>query len=234
MSSLTNAYRISKRNIKVSGFTKNITRKTITNNKRKLFVNNVIKDDSNSTLSTNNKKILKNTKLEFVKSNYNYTINPKEEILNFTLLFTRLSVGIFMFHHGQEKFISPDLFTKYVFDQYFTFLPEPRIFFTFLIAYIQIFSPILISLGFLSRIACASLGSTMLGAVFYHLISTGPEGFPFTTLKKIPIFHNYIYETPALYFIILFFLFIYGPGKFSISDKLNIFDTDEDQFNLKR
>merc|ERR1719486_1273232 len=70
---------------------------------------------------------------------------------------TLQDVAIMMIHHGQEKLLSAEMFTNFVMTKYFAFLP---------------------GLGVASRPAAASLAGTTLAAMYYHLVSTGTEGFP--------------------------------------------------------
>merc|ERR1711924_542983 len=36
--------------------------------------------------------------------------------------------------------------------------------------------------------------------MYYHLVSTGTEGFPLSTMaEKVPVFHNYAFEGPFMY-----------------------------------
>merc|ERR1712224_257915 len=45
------------------------------------------------------------------------------------------------------------------------------------------------ALGVASRPAAASLAGTTLAAMYYHLVSTGTEGFPLSTMaEKVPVF----------------------------------------------
>jgi len=144
------------------------------------------------------------------------------------LLILRLAISSMILHHGQEKYMSADLFTKYVIDSYFPYFPGPHMNYTYLIAIIQFFGPFFLGSGVFSRIAAGGLAGTMGGAVFYHLLSTGPEGFPFTTLKKVPVFHNYAFEAPVIYTATFFFLMISGPGRFSVSQLLGWNEENED------
>jgi uncharacterized membrane protein YphA (DoxX/SURF4 family) len=136
-------------------------------------------------------------------------------------LFMRLSAASVMLHHGQEKFLSAELFTKFAIDKYFTFLPEPHIFWTYSAGTVQFFAPFFLAAGVFSRAASAGLAGTMLGAFYYSAVSTGLEGFPLSKMAaKVPIFHNYGFETPTLYLAIFALVAASGPGKFSVAQAL--------------
>merc|ERR1719160_226831 len=87
------------------------------------------------------------------------------------LLFARLAVSSTMIHHGQEKIISAELFTKFAIDKYFAFLPEPHIFWTYSAGYVQFLAPFFLATGVFSRAAAAGLAGTMLGAFYYSAVS---------------------------------------------------------------
>merc|ERR1719160_2201076 len=149
------------------------------------------------------------------------TDEDEENIRETAYLFMRLAVASIMIHHGQEKILSADAFTKFAIDKYFSFLPGPHIFWTYSAGGVQFIGPILLSLGVFSRAAAISLAGTMVAAGYYSLASTGLEGFPLSKMaSKVPIFHNYGFETPVLYLAIFLTVFASGPGKLSIAQAL--------------
>jgi len=143
-------------------------------------------------------------------------------------LFMKLAVGAVMIHHGQEKILSAEMFTKFAIDKYFSFLPGPHIYWTYLVGYIQYLAPFFMGLGIFSRAAAASLTGVMAGALFQDLIQNGWEKFPMFELAGlsqklkygVPIFHNYGFEVPLLYVAIFSYIAVTGPGKFSIAQLL--------------
>jgi uncharacterized membrane protein YphA (DoxX/SURF4 family) len=139
-------------------------------------------------------------------------------------LFIRLFAASMMLHHGQEKILSAELFTKFALDKYFAFLPPiggSRIIYTYSAGAVQGIAPLFLSLGVFSRLAAAGFASTMLGATFYSLVSTGLEGFPLSKMAdKVPVFHNYNFETPLLYISVCVLIAASGPGKFSVAQAL--------------
>jgi uncharacterized membrane protein YphA (DoxX/SURF4 family) len=75
--------------------------------------------------------------------------------------------------------------------------------------------------GIFSRVAAASLAGTMLGATYYSIVTTGTEGFPLSKMAgRVPVFHNYGFETPALYLAVFVLVAATGPGKFSIAQAI--------------
>jgi uncharacterized membrane protein YphA (DoxX/SURF4 family) len=152
----------------------------------------------------------------------------EENIKEVALFFLKLAVASVMVHHGQEKILSPNEFTKFTMDAYFGFLPGPHIYYTYAAGFVQWIAPIFVVLGVFSRLASASLVAVMAGAFLHSMLTSGLEGFPGFELGglssklpfKVPAFHNYGFETPTLYIIIFAFLAIAGPGKLSLAQLL--------------
>jgi uncharacterized membrane protein YphA (DoxX/SURF4 family) len=140
-------------------------------------------------------------------------------------LFMRLAVAAVMVHHGQEKILSAEMFTKFAIDKYFAFLPGPHIYWTYIVGYIQYLAPFFMAIGIFSRAAGASLAGVMTGAFLQSVLQSGLEQFPYFEIAGlnqklkygIPIFHNYGFEVPLLYVAIFLVVAANGPGKFSIA-----------------
>jgi len=145
----------------------------------------------------------------------------EENLKEAAYLFMRLAVASVMIHHGQEKILSAEAFTKFAIDKYFAFLPGPHIFWAYSAGAVQGIGPIMLTLGVFSRLAAASMAGTMVAATYYSVITTGLEGFPLSKMAgRVPIFHNYGFETPVLYLGIFLFVVAAGPGKFSLAQLL--------------
>jgi len=145
----------------------------------------------------------------------------EENIREVAYLFMRLAVASVMIHHGQEKILSAEAFTKFAIDKYFAFLPGPHIYWTYSAGLAQGIGPILLTLGVFSRAAAAAMAGTMIAATYYSVITTGLEGFPLSKMAgKVPVFHNYGFETPVLYLATFLFVVAAGPGKFSLAQLL--------------
>jgi len=152
----------------------------------------------------------------------------EEDIKEAAFLLTRLISASVMVHHGQEKLLSVDLFTSCTIDQYFNFLPGPHEFYTYAAGWAQYAGAILLGLGVFSRVSGLALSGTMVGAIFYSLSAIGMEGFPGFELRGLSQtlkygvgnFHNYTFETPALYLACYLLVAAAGPGKFSVAEIL--------------
>jgi uncharacterized membrane protein YphA (DoxX/SURF4 family) len=145
----------------------------------------------------------------------------QEFVREAAFLFMRLSAASVMIHHGQEAIVSAELFTKTAIDKRLAFLPGPHIFWTYALGTVEIIAPIFLGAGVFSRVAATSLAGTVLGAFYYSIITTGLEGYPLSKFaNKVPIFHNYGFETPTLYLALFLIVAANGPGKFSVAQVL--------------
>ncbi len=118
-------------------------------------------------------------------------------------LVVRLAVGGLMIHNGLDKLNDVQGFADNVVS--FIGLPYPR-FFTYCAAYIEIISSILITLGLLTRLNALALLSTMGVAIFFHIKADG--------LVIPPL------ETASLYATLYSFLFVIGPGQWSLDEMI--------------
>jgi len=128
----------------------------------------------------------------------------------------RLGTCALMVHHGFDKIQNVDGFSANVVAKFFGFLPGPPQFWTLSAAATQIAGAGLLSLGILSRPVAASMSATMITAVVFHLLNTGPEAFPL----GVPTAHSYNFELAAMYVLVLGFFTINGAGKFSVDEQV--------------
>ena len=78
--------------------------------------------------------------------------------------------------------------------------------------YIEFFGGICFALGFIVRPAALSLLLTMGGAVYFHLSSTGLQGFPLGHVSN----YSYDFEEPLLYALIFLMFWFNGAGPLSV------------------
>merc|ERR1712118_600017 len=118
-----------------------------------------------------------------------------EELKQLIILVLRLGTCSLMVHHGFDKIQNVDGFSANVVAKFFGFLPGPPQFWTLSAAATQIAGAGLLGLGVLSRPVAASMSTTMIVAVIFHLLNTGGETFPL----GIPKAHSYNFELAAMY-----------------------------------
>jgi len=147
----------------------------------------------------------------------------------------RIGAGLLMIHHGSEGGIGPanfgtdefNGFVDFIVKPYFSFLPGPPETWSAIHDLVEFFGGALLVFGFLTRPVALSLLGTMMGAVYFHLSSSGLQGFPLGHVKN----YSYDFEEPTLYALI-FLLFVFnGAGPLSVDsiiyDKISQEDDDE-------
>merc|ERR1711924_470349 len=80
----------------------------------------------------------------------------------------------------------------------------------------QIAGAALLSIGVFARPVAASMMATMITAVAFHLLNTGPEDFPL----GIPKAHSYNFELASMYVLVLGYFTVAGAGKFSVDEQV--------------
>jgi uncharacterized membrane protein YphA (DoxX/SURF4 family) len=128
----------------------------------------------------------------------------------------RLGTCALMIHHGIDKIQNVDGFSANVVAKFFGFLPGPSQFWTLSAATTQVVGAIFLALGLFSRPVALSMSATMIVAVIFHLLNTGPEDFPL----GVPKAHSYNFELAAMYVFVLSYFSANGAGKFSVDEQI--------------
>ena len=114
------------------------------------------------------------------------------------LLVLRLSVGVLMIHHGQEKLADPQQFANtYVASLH---LPFP-LFFAYAAGFSELIGSWLVILGFFTPLGALALTGTMTVAAYQHISTAG--------------LNFYVLELVLLYLGGSLALLFNGPGRFS-------------------
>jgi putative oxidoreductase len=114
------------------------------------------------------------------------------------LLLLRLSIGLLMIHHGQEKLADPQGFAStYVASLH---LPFP-LFFAYAAGFSELIGSWLVILGLLTPLGALALSSTMAVAAVQHILTGG--------------FNIYVLELVLLYLGGSLAILLNGPGRFS-------------------
>ena len=108
---------------------------------------------------------------------------------------------------------------------YFSFLPGSLDLWAALHDYAEFFGGILFAIGFLTRPAAFTLLITMWSAVYFHLSSTGLQGFP---LGHVPNY-SYDFEEPLMYSLIFLTFFFNGAGPLSVDSVIYKSISEEDE-----
>jgi putative oxidoreductase len=114
------------------------------------------------------------------------------------LLLLRLSIGVMMIHHGQEKLADPQQFANtYVASLH---LPFP-LFFAYLAGFSELIGSWLVILGLLTPLGALALTGTMATAAYQHILTAG--------------LNIYVLELVLLYLGGSLAILLNGPGRFS-------------------
>ena len=114
------------------------------------------------------------------------------------LLLLRLSIGVMMIHHGQEKLADPQQFANtYVASLH---LPFP-LFFAYAAGFSEVIGSWLVILGLLTPLGALALTGTMATAAYQHILTAG--------------LNIYVLELVVLYLGGSLALLLIGPGRFS-------------------
>jgi putative oxidoreductase len=148
------------------------------------------------------------------------TVAKTEGIHAAPLVPLRVLTGVLMIHHGSEggfwpaNYGSPGFegFIDYIVKPYFAFLPGDPAFWSAIHDYAEFWGGALFAVGLLTRPAALSLIVSMVGAVYFHLASTGWQGFPFGHVDN----YSYNFEEPTLYLLIFTLFFFNGAGPLSV------------------
>jgi uncharacterized membrane protein YphA (DoxX/SURF4 family) len=128
----------------------------------------------------------------------------------------RIGTCALMIHHGIDKIQNVDGFSANVVAKFFGFLPGPPQFWTLSAATTQVVGALLLAVGVFSRPVALSMSITMVVAVIFHLLNTGPEAFPL----GVPKAHSYNFELAAMYVFVLSYFTANGAGKFSVDEQV--------------
>jgi len=114
------------------------------------------------------------------------------------LLLLRLTIGVMMIHHGQEKLADPQQFANtYVASLH---LPFP-LFFAYVAGFSELIGSWLLILGLLTPLGALAIAGTMSVAAFQHILTAG--------------LNIYVLELVVLYLGGSLALLLLGPGRLS-------------------
>ena len=114
------------------------------------------------------------------------------------LLLLRLSIGVMMIHHGQEKLADPQQFANTYVES--LHLPFP-LFFAYAAGFSELIGSWLVILGLLTPLGALALTGTMATAAYQHILTAG--------------LNIYVLELVVLYLGGSLALLLIGPGRFS-------------------
>ena len=127
-------------------------------------------------------------------------------------LIVRVVTASLILHHGLDKLGNVQGFSQGVIATYFTFLPGPPVFWTYLSAAFELLGSLCLTIGLFTRPAAVLLAGTMANAILFHLMKFGLQNYPFNPAKG----GAYTFE-PSLSFIgVCAFVALAGPGRYAM------------------
>jgi putative oxidoreductase len=153
--------------------------------------------------------------LEFMREHTHWVLIPLKELVfeDLSLLVLRVVTASLMVHHGLQKTDNPDGFAENVIAAYFSFLPGPPLFWTYLAASFELGGSFCITVGLFVRPASALLAGTMVNAVAFQLMKVGLQNYPFGQAPSGPA---YTFEPSLTFLAVCARLVTAGPGQFGL------------------
>jgi putative oxidoreductase len=125
-------------------------------------------------------------------------VQPAGRLSSVGLLLLRLTIGVMMIHHGQEKLADPQQFA----DTYVASLHLPfPLFFAYAAGFSELIGSWLLILGLLTPLGALAITGTMTVAAYQHILTAG--------------LNIYVLELVVLYLGGSLALLLLGPGRIS-------------------
>jgi putative oxidoreductase len=132
----------------------------------------------------------------------------------YAILLVRVSLGLFFAISGAKKlFVAGSTQTMYE-TLVEAKVPFPRLM-TYFVAGVELVGGSLLTVGFLSNLACVALLVDMLVAILTTKLSAIPKG-----LSPLNGLEEFLYLPEVLYALFFIWLICSGPGRFSVDDSL--------------
>jgi putative oxidoreductase len=139
-----------------------------------------------------------------------FALQGSSDLEQYAILLVRVSIGLFFAISGANKrFVAGG--TKPVYDTLVQAkVPFPRQT-AYFVSGVEFVGGSLLTLGFLSSVACVALMIDMIVATLTSAVSTLPKG-----LSPLSWLDDFLYLPEVLYVLFFIWLICSGPGKFSV------------------
>ena len=139
-----------------------------------------------------------------------FALQGSSDLEQYAILLVRVSIGLFFAISGANKrFVAGG--TKPVYDTLVQAkVPFPRQT-AYFVSGVEFVGGSLLTLGFLSSVACVALMIDMIVATLTSAVSTLPKG-----LSPLSWLDDFLYLPEVLYALFFIWLICSGPGKFSV------------------
>jgi putative oxidoreductase len=132
----------------------------------------------------------------------------------YAILLVRVSLGLFFAISGANKlFVASSTKTMYE-TLVKANVPFPHLM-TYFVAGVEFVGGLLLTVGFLSSVACVALLGDMVVAILTNTLATVPKG-----LSRLNWLDDVLYLPEVLYVLFFIWLICSGPGKFSVDNWL--------------
>ena len=139
-----------------------------------------------------------------------FALLGSSDLQPYAILLVRVSIGLFLAISGANKlFVAGG--TKPVYDTLAKAkIPFPRQM-AYFVSSVEFVGGSLVTVGFLSSLACVALMIDMIVATLTEAVSTIPKGLSFLSWLD-----DFLYLPEVLYVLFFIWLICSGPGKFSV------------------
>ncbi len=139
-----------------------------------------------------------------------FTLLGSSDLEPYAILLVRISLGLFFAISGANKlFVAGSRQTMYE-TLVEAKVPFPHLM-TYFVSVVEFVGGSLLTVGFLSSLACVALLVDMLVAILTTKLSAMPKG-----LSPLNWLDDFLYVPEVLYVLFFVWLICFGPGKFSV------------------
>jgi putative oxidoreductase len=143
-----------------------------------------------------------------------FALLGSSDLEQYAVLLARVSLGLFFAISGTNKlFVASSTQTMYE-TLVKAKVPFPHLM-TYFVSGVELVGGSLLTVGFLSSLACVTLLVDMLVAILSTKLSAMPKG-----LSPLNWLDDFLYLPEVLYGLIFIVLICFGPGKFSVDNWL--------------
>ena len=143
-----------------------------------------------------------------------FALSGNSDLEQYAILLVRVSIGLFFAISGAQKlFVAGSRQTVYE-TLVKAKIPFPQLT-AYFVAAVEFVGGSLVTVGFLSSVACVALLIDMVVAILTNAISTLPKG-----LSPLSWLDDFLYLPEVLYVLFFIWLVCAGPGKFSVDNWL--------------
>ena len=139
-----------------------------------------------------------------------FALLGSSDLEQYAILLVRVSIGLFFAISGANKLFVPSSTQTMYQTLVEAKVPFPRLM-TYFVSGVEFVGGSLLTVGFLSSLACVALLVDMLVAILTTKLSAMPKG-----LSPLNWLDDFLYLPEVLYVLFFIWLICFGPGTFSV------------------